>query len=103
MTFSPIFLFELTDKMPSVAYMYGSGIVLALLVFGATYFHRQIGLIALLFVGLICFQGIDAPNAEQIYINHWNYSSRLTFALSVILFFTAIILKRKIKRKKKLN
>lgn len=81
--------------------MYGSGIVLALVVFGATYFHRQFGLIALLIVGLICFQSIEAPRAEPSYFDHWDYSCRITFALSVILFFTAIILKRKLKQKKK--
>lgn len=102
-TFAVNFLFEFASKMPSIAYMYASGAALMLLVFAATYFHRQFGLIALLIVGLICFQDIDAPSAEQSYINHWNYSCRITFAVSVILFFAAIILKRKIKQKNKLH
>ncbi len=97
----PAFLFEVMDKMPTVEYMYGSGIILSLMVFAATYFHRQFGLITLLIVSLICVQGIEATNAEQSYIEHWNYSCRLTFVMSIILFFTAIILKRKIKQKKK--
>ena len=103
----PIFLFEVMDKIPTVEYMYGSGLILALTVFGATYFHRQIGLITLLLVGLICARDIETPEiiwqaineAGQSYIYHWNYSCRMTFVLSVILFFTAIIIKRKLKQK----
>jgi hypothetical protein len=97
--------------MPTVEYMYASGLILALTVFAATYFHRQIGLITLLLVGLICARDVETPKifqpvtveAAQVYINHWNYSSRMTFALSIILFFTAIILKRRLKRKTKLD
>lgn len=104
-------LFEVFDNLPTVAYMYGSGLILALTVFGATYFHRQVGLITLLVVGLVCARDVETPaigqqaiiEAGQNYINHWNYSSRMTFALSVILFFTAIILKRRLKRKIKLD
>ncbi len=111
MMISPIFIFEVLDKTPTVEYMYGSGLILALMVFGATYFHRQVGLITLLLVGLICARDIETPDivqqaiseAGQSYINHWNYSSRMTFALSVILFFAAIILKRRMKRKIKLD
>ena len=107
----PAFLFEITGKKPTGEYMYISGIMLALLVFAATYFHRQVGLISLLFVSLICFQDLDAPEiaesaigeAGQKYIAHWNLSCRMTFILSVILFFTAIILKRKLKQKTKLD
>jgi hypothetical protein len=107
----PAFFFVVMDKMPTVQYMYGSGITLALLVFAATYFHRQVGLIVLLFVGLICIQDVEAPDvveaiireAGQGYVAHWNYSCRMTFILSVVLFFTAIILKRKLKQKNKLN
>ncbi len=107
----PAFLFEVTDKMPTVEYMYVSGLILAILVFAATYFHRQFGLMTLLLVSLICAQDIGTPEIVQQaikeggqgYIIHWNYSCRLTFALSVILFFTAIILKRKIKQKNKLD
>jgi hypothetical protein len=107
----PAFLFEVTDKMPTAEYMYASGLGLALLVFAATYFHRQVGLMTLLFVSLICFQNLDTPEiavaanreAGQDYIAHWNLSCRLTFILSVVLFFTAILLKRKIKQKNKLN
>ncbi len=54
----PAFLFEVTDKMPNVEYMYISGIILALLVFAATYFHRQVGLMSLLLVSLLCVQDI---------------------------------------------
>lgn len=105
------FLFEVIDKMPTVGYMYGSGLILALLVFAATYFHRQFGLMTLLIVSLICTRDVETPEiirqvideTGQSYINHWNFSCRLTFVLSVVLFFTAIILKRQIKRKKKLN
>ena len=105
------FLFETTNKMPSVEYMYVSGVILALLVFAATYFHRQIGLISLLFLSLKCFQDMDAPEiaetgsveAGQNYLAHWNLSCRMTFILSIVLFFTAIVLKRKIKQKKKLD
>lgn len=108
---SPAFLFEVTDKMPTVAYMYGSGIILALLVFAATYFHRQIGLISLLFVSFLSARDIETPDIVetairengQSYFAHWNYSCRMTFVMSVLLFFTAIILKRRIKRKKKLD
>ncbi len=107
----PAFLFEVMDKMPTVGYMYVSGLVLAVLVFAATYFHRQVGLMTLLLVSLLCVQDLETPDiveaaikeAGQGYINHWNYSCRMTFILSVILFFTAIILKRKIKQKNKLN
>lgn len=107
----PAFLFELTDKMPTIEYMYASGVALAMLVFAATYFHRQIGLITLLSVSLLCVQDIETPNivgavveeAGQNYVAHWNYSCRMTFILSVVLFFTAIILKRRIKQKNKLN
>ena len=98
---SVLFLFESADKMSSVEYIYASGIILALLVFGATYFHRQVGLVTLLFVGLICFQSVEATGAVQSYVDNWNFSCRLTFALSVILFFAAIILKRKLKARKK--
>ncbi len=109
--FFPVFLFEVMDKMPTVEYMYGSGLMLALAVFGATYFHRQVGLIILLLVGLICARAFETPDiiqltikeAGQQYVAHWNRSCRMTFALSVILFFTAIILKRKLKRKNKLD
>lgn len=104
------FLFEVTDKMPTIEYMYVSGILLALLVFAATYFHRQVGLITLLLACLSCAQDIETPEivaaiseARRDYIAHWNYSCRMTFILSVILFFTAIILKRKLKQKNKLN
>ena len=108
---SLIFLFEVINKMPTVQYMYFSGVALALLVFAATYFHRQVGLIVLLFVGLLCIQDLETPDliesaireAGQNYIAHWSYSCRITFILSVILFFTAIILKRRIKKKNKLN
>ena len=106
-----IFLFEVMDKMPTVEYMYISGIILALLVFAATYFHRQVGLITLIFVVLLCFREVWTPDlvesatkeAGQNYINHWYFSSRVTMVLSVILFFTAIILKRKLKQKNKLD
>lgn len=106
-----ILSFEAIEKMPSVGYMYGSGLIFALLVFGATYFHRQVGMIILFFVGLSCAQDVETPEtvreiiAEngQDYINHWNYSCRITLALSIILFFAAIILKRKLKQKNKLN
>jgi hypothetical protein len=107
----PAFLFEVMDKMPTVAYMYVSGLILALLVFAATYFHRQVGLMILLLVGLLCVQDLETPDiveaaikeAGQGYVAHWDYSSRMTFILSVVLFFTAIILKRKMKQKNKLN
>jgi hypothetical protein len=107
----PVFLFEVIDNMPTVGYMYGSGAILALMVFAATYFHRQIGLMSLLLVSLLCVQEIETPEitellskeAAQDYVAHWNYSCRLTFVLSVILFFTAIILKRRIKQKNKLS
>ncbi len=109
--FFSILLFEVIDKLPTVAYMYGSGLILALIVFGATYFHRQIGLVTLLLVGLVCTRDIETPDiiqqaikeTGQGYIDHWNYSCRMTFALSVILFYTAIILKRRLRRKNKLN
>lgn len=109
--FFPILLFEVMDKMPSVEYMYLSGLVLTILVFGTTYFHRQVGLIALLFVGLICAQELETPEivqqvikeAGQSYVSHWNYSCRVTFVLSVILFFTAIMLKRRLKKEIKLD
>jgi len=109
--FSPVFLFEVMDKMPSVGYMYASGILLALLVFAATYFHRQVGLITLILVGFVCVQDLESPDiveaaikeAGQNYINHWYFSSRLTIVLSVILFFAAIILKRRLKQKNKLG
>jgi hypothetical protein len=104
------FLFEVMDKMPTLEYMYLSGIFLAVLVFFATYFHKKVGLVTLLSVGVLCSQGIESDviesvikEAGQSYIAHWNYSSRITFVLSVILFFTAIILKRRRKRKIKLN
>lgn len=107
----PAFLFEVTDKMPSIAYMYASGLILALLVFAATYFHRQVGLIILIFVGFLCVRDVETPDivnaaikeAGQNHINHWYFSSRITFVLSVILFFTAIILKREIKRRRELK
>jgi predicted membrane protein len=95
--------------MPTIEYMYLSGIFLAALVFAATYFHNQVGLITLLIVGLLCAQDAETLNAVdatiketgQLHVAHWNYSSRMTFVLSVILFFTAIIIKR--RRKRKLN
>ena len=99
-------IFELTNKMPTVEYMYLSGIFLAALVFAATYFHNQVGLVTLLLVGLLCAQSIETPNdieSGQTYLVHWNYSSRMTLVLSVILFFTAIIIKRRRKRANKLN
>ncbi len=107
----PAFLFEIMDKMPTVEYMYVSGIMLALLVFAATYFHRQVGLICLLLVSLLCVQELGTPDvieavikeAGQGYVAHWNQSCRLTFVSSVVLFFTSIILKRKIKQKNKLD
>jgi hypothetical protein len=109
--FFPAFIFEVMDKMPSVEYMYISGIILALLVFTATYFHRQVGLITLILVGFLCVQDIETSDtveaaikeAGQNYINHWHFSCRLTLILSVILFFTAIILKRKLKQRNKLD
>lgn len=102
----PAFLLEAADKMPSVEYMYLSGIFSAALVFAATYFHNQVGLITLLIVSLLCAQDINSPNVNETgraFLAHWNYSSRMTFVLSVILFFTAIIIKRRRKRKNKLN
>ncbi len=107
----PMFLFELMDKLPSVGYMYGSGLILALSVFAATYFHRQVGMIILFFVGLSCAQSVETPATVQEiiaangqnYIDHWNYSCRITLALSIILFFAAIILKRQLKKRNKLN
>lgn len=110
MTF-PAFLFEVIDRTTNVEYLYVSGIILALLVFAATYFHNQVGLIALLIVGYLCAQKIETSDIVeaaikewgQDYVAHWNYSSRMTFCLSVILFFTAIFIKRRKKRKNKLN
>ena len=102
----PAFLFEAADKMPTVEYMYLSGIFLAALVFAATYFHNQVGLITLMVVSFLCAQDINLPNineAGQAFLAHWNYSSRITFVLSVILFFTAIIIKRRRKRVNKLD
>ena len=106
--FFPAFLFEVIDKMPTVGYMYVSGMILALLVFAATYFHRQVGLITLILVGFLCVRDVETADVDnpaikeigQDYINHWYFSSRLTLILSVILFFAAIILKRKLKLKK---
>ena len=106
-----MFLLEITNKVPTIENMYAGGLILALTVFGATYFHRQVGLIILFLVGMICAQGIGIPDivqtstteVRQNHLDHWNYSSRMTFALSVILFFTAIILKRRLKRKNKLD
>jgi len=107
----PAFLFELVDERVTVEYMYLSGLILALLVFAATYFHRQFGLMALLLVSLLCVQNVETPEiveaankaAVEDYMAHWNYSCRMTFILSVVLFFTAIILKRKMKQTNKLN
>lgn len=107
----PAFLFEALDKLPTVAYMYASGMISALLVFAATYFHRQVGLIVLILVGFLCVRDLETPDTAaamigevgQNYINHRYFSSRLTFVLSVLLFFTAIILKRKLKEKNQLN
>lgn len=107
----PVFLFEAAEKTPTVAYMYGSGTILALIVFAATYFHRQIGLIVLILVGFFSFRdnaasdiaGAAVSEAERNYINHWQFSSRLTLILSALLFYAAIILKRKLKKKKKLD
>jgi hypothetical protein len=109
--FLPAFLLEVMDKLPTVEYMYVSGIILALLVFAATYFHRQVGLISLILVGFLCVQDLETPDvvdgvikeAGQNYINHWHFSCRLTLILSVILFFAAIILKRRLKQKNKLD
>ncbi len=109
--FLPAFLFEVMDKMPSVEYMYISGIISAFVVFAATYFHRQVGLITLILVGFSCVRDIETPDiveaaireAGQNYINHWYFSCRVTLVLSVILFFTAVILKRKLKQRNKLD
>lgn len=77
-----------------------SGLILAVLVFAATYFHRQVGLIVLLLVGLFS-AGVFAPNAiGESYANTSNSFGRTTFALSIILFFAAILLKRFIKKKR---
>lgn len=77
-----------------------SNLILPALVFAATYFHRQVGLIVLLSVGLIC-AGDFAPNLfGQNYADESNYFSRTTLALSIILFFAAILLKRFVKKKK---
>lgn len=98
------FLFELNNKMPTAEYMYLSGAFLAALVFAATYFHNQVGLVTLLLVGLLCAQSMETPNggeAGQTHLAHWNYSSRMTLVLSVILFFTAVIIKRRRKRASK--
>ena len=111
MMISPMLLFEVIEKMPSVEYMYCSGLIFALLVFGATYFHRQVGMIILFFVILSCAQSIDTPEIVQEaiadygqnYINHWNYSCRMTLALSIILFFAAIVLKRNLKKRNKFS
>lgn len=105
------FLFETVGDVPSVEYLYISGILLAILVFLATYFHNQVGLIILFCVGFICAQDPKTPDIFSAassefgsdYVLHWNYSSRITFVLSVILFFTAIIIKRRKKRKIKAN
>ncbi len=95
-----MFLFEITDNTPTVAAMYASGILLALLVFAATYFHRQVGLIVLIVVGLIC-AGNFAPNIiGQNYADESGYFGQITFALSIILFFAAILLKRFLKEEK---
>ena len=111
MSLLSLFLFELVDKMQFVEYIFISGVFFALLVFVTTYFHRQIGLMTLLLVGLLCYQDLSPFEMSQQaieeagwnYVAFWNFSCRLTFALSVILFFTAIILKRNIKQKKKLS
>ena len=100
------FLFELVDRFTNVEYAYVSGILLAVVVFAATYFHNQVGLITLLIVAYVCSQNIETPEVTEAvikewgtdYIAHWNYSSRMTICLSVILFFTAIIIKRQRKK-----
>jgi len=107
----PAFLFEVMNKMPTVEFMYISGIILALIVFAATYFHRQVGLITLILVGIVSVQDIKTPEvvdaatvaAGKDYINHWYFSCRITLVLSVILFFAAIILKRRLKQRNKLD
>lgn len=94
--------------MPSIFYLYLSSILLALLVFAATYFHRQIGMIILITVVALSFTQLDNPNLTTIrdaagaakFLEHWNLSCRVTFVFSILLFFAAIILKRKLKRKK---
>ncbi len=96
-----MFLFEMTDNLPSIAAMYLNGILLALTVFAATYFHRQVGLIVLVVVGLVC-AGNSAPNIiGQNYTDESGYFGQMTFALSIILFFAAIMLKRFLKKKRK--
>lgn len=105
------FIFEVMDKMPTVESMYISGIILALLVFAATYFHRQVGLVTLILVCFRCAQEVETPDiidavieeAGKGYINHWHFSCRITIVLSVILFFAAIISKRKLKIRNKLD
>lgn len=106
-----LIIFEVTNNLPTVGYMYASGIILALVVFAATYFHRQVGLITLILVVLLCFRENSTPDFVESatnqfgrnYINHWYFSSRLTMVLSIVLFFTAIIFKRKLKQRNKLD
>lgn len=80
--------------------MLASGLILAALVFAATYFHRQVGLIVLLLIGLLSAGNFAPVVFGQSYTDESNYFGRITFALSIILFFAAILLKRFVRNKK---
>ncbi len=65
--FLPIFLFEVSDKIPTVEQLYVGGIIWAVLIFAVTYFNRWLGLIFLLIALLFSTQSIsDGLGADII-------------------------------------
>ena len=107
------FLFEVSDKIPTIAQMYFGGLFWAIVVFFATYINRWFGLVALvisfIFSTLSISDSLGADILNDVvlelgndYVKHWNYSTFFSVILVSLAFISGLLLK-KYYRNRKLN
>ena len=106
-----VFLFEVSDKIPTIAQMYFGGLFWAVVILITTFFNRWVGLVFLLFALLISTQsisdglGTDIINAViremgSNYVKHWKYSIVFSVILEFLGFIAGISLKRFYRNRK---
>lgn len=107
------FLFEISDKIPSVWQMYFSGVIFAIVVLLLTHLNRMAGLIVLficiLFSTISISDSLGADILEYVrsemgenYFTHWRISIYFSVILETFAFISALLLKR-MYRNGKLN
>jgi|SRR5215213_2183211 len=109
------FLFEVSDKIPSVEMLYLSGVFFAVIVFIAAFINRWLGLALLLAALWISTQTMSNRLGADIiddirremsnnYEKHWNYSMIFSALLETFAFITGLFIKNYFKkRSQKLN